>query len=123
MSSNVYMQERLEALKHLGVKATYSESALSFYTYSCTVYVHNYTTPLFSFPRDFEKTVRWNAGGDNLKAALIGVAGDDANWNLFYKLPDTQIEYRSFFNLQRQVESDIENPAKRARVRINLWCK
>jgi hypothetical protein len=114
------MQERLEALKHLGVKATYSENAI-FYTYSCTVYVHNYTNFFDRTPRDFEKTVRWNAGGDNLKAALIGVAGDDSKWNLFYKLPDTDIEYRSFFNLQSQVESDIQNPAKRARVRIHIW--
>jgi hypothetical protein len=117
---NVYMQERLETLKHLGVKATYNTSAMSFYTYSCTVYVQNYVSYMNNTKREFDQTVSWNAGEGNLKAALTRIEGDDTKWRISYTIPGTENEYKSFFNLQTQVENDIANPERRNRVRLYI---
>jgi hypothetical protein len=111
---------RLEALKHLGVKATYNTSAGTFYTYSCTVYVQNYVSYLNSTKRNFDQTVSWNAGEGNLKAALKKIAGDEKYWRIWYTVPGTENEYRSFFGLQTQVERDIANPETRNRVRLHV---
>jgi hypothetical protein len=115
------MHERLEALKHLGSRASYNTDFGSFYTYSCPVEVMNYTSYLNRTRRSFDATVSWNVGEANLTDALKRIAGDDFYWGIRYTSSDGT-EYKSLLYLQDTVQDDIENLVRRKGVKLYIYC-
>jgi len=111
------IHDRLASLKYLG--GSYNTGFGSgFYTYSCPVKVKNYTTFLFPTPRDFQATAKWNAK-DDLRDVLKGIAGNDFYWRVSYTGGDGTV-YKSFTNLQENVEDDLRKEAYRDRVTLYI---
>ena len=110
------IHDRLASLKHLG--GGYNTGFGSgFYTFDCPVTVYNYTSALNWTSRTLDTTVRWNAGGGNLAAALRGIAGSEDQWNSI----DWWDGRTGLMYLQENAEAALKLESSRKKVYIRIY--
>jgi hypothetical protein len=111
------IHDRLEALKHLGAGATHNTAPLTLYEFTCPVEVYNNPYSVNSLSRNYSTTISWNRGDGKLESALKFKFFSD--WTVRYTSSDGT-EYTNTMFLQYALQSDIQDPTTRGRVKLHI---